>query len=244
MVRRKRKKHAGHPGSFKIDQELSLCFVPPMEEHGRGISLIQGFQLPFPPTEGLVLTGAAFNQFPSPEGFPLKDVTWDIDREIFLANISLISHGVPFTFIPDEIRSWIDQGWRFGSLEESYKVPESEDELPAEESMADGTDDEWDAEERLASMNPRSRPRHVTKVMRAMVREMAELYNNWPVAYAIDRTKRFFSEPELKVRDSKAKEKFEQAVREFKAMQDDDRYRWQKKVLRNHPPLDRIVTET
>ena len=155
MARRKLGRHARHPTeNFELQVQLSLRFVPPMEEHGGGISLIQDFELPFPPSEGLVLTGAAFNQSPSPEGFPLKEVTWDVDRHIFLANIYLIDQGIPFTFIPHEIRSWMDQGWRFGSLEDSYEVEESDDDLDAEEWEANGTDDEWDAEERIVLVQP------------------------------------------------------------------------------------------
>jgi hypothetical protein len=156
----------------------------------------------------------------------------------------LIEQSIPFAFIPDEIRSWITRGWRFGKLEDSYVEHEPDDELEAEDSSGDQIDDEWDESEKMASMNSRSRPRSFNRVMRAIVREMARLYNNWPIAYAIDKTKRFFSEEELKTRDSsKAKDKFKQAYMEFHALPDEDKLKWQARVIRRGPRLDRIVAE-
>jgi hypothetical protein len=61
---------------FRLELELSVLFVPPIEENGRSITLIRSFKLPFSPTEKLSLTGSVFNPYCPPwEGFPLKWVT-------------------------------------------------------------------------------------------------------------------------------------------------------------------------
>ena len=105
---------SGNP-TFRLEFDLSIFFVPPMDDHGPGIRLTRSFELPFPPTEGLCLNGAAFNPHsPSSEDFPVKGVTWDMDRRIFLAGIVLVCQDHPIESIPDELRAWIERGWRLG----------------------------------------------------------------------------------------------------------------------------------
>ena len=45
---------------LRLELELTLQFAP-LEENGRGITLVRSFELPFPPTEGLQITGGAFH---------------------------------------------------------------------------------------------------------------------------------------------------------------------------------------
>jgi hypothetical protein len=105
-------------------------------------------------------------------------------------------------------------------------------------------DDDLEAqEEQLHTMRPRSRPPEFNRLLRALVREMAEIYNNWRVAYAIDRTKRFFTEEELREDSSPAKVAFSRALAEFDRMRNDEQLQWQKRVIRRHPRLDRIVSD-
>jgi len=80
-------------------------------------------------------------------------------------------------------------------------------------------------------MSPRKRPAHFNKLLRAVVREMAELYNNLPVAYAIDQTKLVFSEEQLKTRDSQAKERFREARYEYERMPQEQQIAWQQRVI-------------
>ena len=53
---------------FKLELDMELYFVPPMEEIGEGICLTREFELPFPPLTGISLAGVALNGSPSPLG--------------------------------------------------------------------------------------------------------------------------------------------------------------------------------
>src|SRR5208283_2836283 len=106
---------------FALELDVSLCFVPPMDERARGIVVTRTLEMPFPPTEGLFVTGIAMNGQPMAQGFKLKNLTWDLDRQRFFATTSLTSHDFPIAEIPDMIRDWLDRGWQLGSYEDTYE---------------------------------------------------------------------------------------------------------------------------
>jgi hypothetical protein len=70
---------------------------------------------------------------------------------------------------------------------------------------------------------------------------MAELYNNLPTAYAIDQTKMFFTEEQLRSADSPAKERFKNARFDFQRMSQDEQSAWQRRVLDRYPKLAKIL---
>ena len=74
-----------------------------MDERSQGIRLSRSLELPFPPTNGLHLAGTAMDDPPSPLGFRINDLTWDLDRRVFMATTQLIDHNLPLAAIPDEI---------------------------------------------------------------------------------------------------------------------------------------------
>jgi hypothetical protein len=45
----------------------------------------------------------------------------------------------------------------------------------------------------LHTMKPADRPDYFNHLLDAVVRKMAELHDNWSVAYAMDKTKMYFS---------------------------------------------------
>jgi hypothetical protein len=106
---------------FKLELDVSLYYDPPMDEHGQGIGLTRIFEIPFHPSSGLYLTGGGLTDPPDAIGFKIEDVTWDLDRQVFLADTSLFSKDLPIAFIPDELRAWMTRGWRLGSSSEAYE---------------------------------------------------------------------------------------------------------------------------
>ncbi len=231
---------------FRLEIDLSIHFVPPMDEHGPGIRLTQSFELPFPPFDRLSLTGNAFNPYsPSPEGFPLKGVTWDVDRRVFLANIVLDCHDHPIALISDELRTWIESGWRLGSLSAAYEQADTDDEPTGQDDLnLESVDDGEELEERLQGMRPRSRPPDFNKLLRAFAREMTVIGNNLQTAYAIDRTQMFFSQAELRGDPSPSKQAYSRALAEFDGMSNEERFQWQERVAGRHSRLDRIVSNS
>ncbi len=122
---------------FKLELDLHLYFDPPMADHGDGIAVTRTIDVPFPPWSGLLVYGRELDECPSPGGWPLKDVTWDVDRGVFLATTSLHSGGVPMAMIPDVVRAYVDRGWRLGSYMDLYEEP-NEDESPEDDDAVEG----------------------------------------------------------------------------------------------------------
>ena len=94
---------------FKLELDLVLYFVPPMDEHSQGIRLTYSLELPFLPTNGLYLAGVAMDDPLSPLGFRINDLTWNLDRQFFMATTQLTNHDFPIATIPDEIGNWIER---------------------------------------------------------------------------------------------------------------------------------------
>jgi len=228
---------------FKLELDMSLYYVPPMDEHGAGIVITRTLELPFAPSTGMFLCGTPFSDQPDSMGFKLENVTWDIDRQMFLASTCLFDHGLPIAFIPDVIREWTNRGWRLGSYEDAYEQPEESEPEEVEDQGSEEVDDEWEEMEHWPSKRPSLRPPEFNKLLRAIVRAMVESRNNLAVAYAIDKTKRFFDESQLKEGDSPAIKKWIAAQREFGTMPWDDQIAWRDRVMKRHPRMDRIVAD-
>lgn len=229
---------------FKLALTMVLHFVPPMDEHGIGIRLTRMFELPFPPTDGLFIASEAFGE--GDEGMKITDVTWDVDREQFYANTGVISQDFPIAYIPDEIGSWIERGWElvtgsiFGDISEETPEKAEAVEQPAV-AAEDQAGDDWEETEALPTMTPRKRPAEFNKLLRALVREMATLYNNLPTAYAMDQTKMFFTDEQLRTPDSSAKGRFKDARYEYERMPQVEQIAWQQRVIARYPKLSKIV---
>jgi hypothetical protein len=185
---------------YKVELDF-LSFDPPMDEHDPSIRLTRTIELPFPAYEGLVIHSRMIDVIcDEPLGFVLKNVMWDMDRSVFLATTSMDSGDTPFDEIPDEIRSWIDRGWRLGSHLDVY--PKDMDEPEEAESPGTSVEDDNPEAEVTPSQPARRRPARYNKIFRALIRTMAELHNNWSVAYAMYITQQFFTEEERKKPDA------------------------------------------
>jgi hypothetical protein len=229
---------------FLLELDVSLYFVPPMAERARGIVVTRTLELPFPPTDGLFITGVAMNGQPLAEGFKIEDVTWDLDRQRFLGSTSLTSHDFPIAEIPDLIRAWINRGWRLGSYEDTYEEEaEEKADILLTESVTDEPIENEEEANRWPMLNPRSRSPAFNMFLQALAREMARLYNNWDVAYAIYQTKTFFTEKQLEDNKSRAATKFRDARSKFDGMTFDQQYDWREKLLRKRPRLRRITAK-
>lgn len=228
---------------FRLDIDVSHFFLPLMEENGRGIVVTRSLELAIAPFEGLFLTGSAFNDTSSSMGFKLEDVTWDCDRGLFLAHSSLVHSGLPIAYIPAELSSWVDRGWRLGSFDEDYE--DDEGMAPGRRLRGDWVLHTENVDHKLVErwpmLGPRARPKSFNVLLKALTHTMAGLLNNWSTAYAVDQTERFFTETELQEERSSYAERFRQSVNEFEKMTFDQQWEWRQKVLRTHPSLKSIV---
>ncbi len=230
---------------FTLELDLVITYTPPMSEYGGGIHLTRVFHLPFAPFNGLQICGQQIDHAPDPEGFTLKEVVWDIDREVFLGHVELVSHDLPMAEIPSDLRSWTELGWCLGSYRDKYETPDDDEDEDSAPTLGteDGTQDDWEAMLQQPALSPRQRPKELNTVMRAMVRVMAEEYNDLPVAYAMDKTKRFFSKKQLAENNTKAVQQWHDAVREYVEMDWEQQWPWREKVTQTHPRLDRLVKQ-
>jgi hypothetical protein len=228
---------------FKLELDLSLYYVPPMDEHGRGIVVTRVLELPFVPSPGILVWSKEMDGGDEPMGIKLDDLTWDIDRQVFLAKTCLIDCG-PMVMVPHNIRDLIDRGWRFGSYLDSYpsEIKDRDvDEVPVDPVPYYNKDWDDDEMETWPTLRPTARPAEFNVVFGALIRTLAELYNNDAVAYAMDKTKIYFDEADLKENNSEVASRWRDKQEEFGRMPLEKRLAWRRRVRRKYPSLARIV---
>ena len=153
-----------------------------------------------------------------------------------------MSHiNLPLAFVPDEIRTWIQRGWKLGSQEDVYQVTE-ENRGVAENGSTSLAQRDYDRMERWLVMTPRSRPSESNEFLRALVCEMAATYNNLPTAYAIDQTKMFIPDNESKDLELRKSKRFRDALRQYQAMSLQQKSTWQQAVLQRYPRLEEVLS--
>ena len=215
------------PATFKLDLDLYVYFIPPMDDGMGGIPFTRTLELPFAPFEGLMVYGREIDDCPDPIGYQLKEVIWDLDRQVFLAHASHINHDFPIGLIPDMLRDFRNHGWRLGSYRDTYEEPD-EPAPAAGESTVESPD--LGEAERLHLTTPKRRPAPFNRFMKALVRHMAENFNNLEVAFAMDRTGCYIpEEPDPKVSEA-SREKWKSATQEFARMPQADRFAWRDRV--------------
>ena len=231
---------------FNLQLDLVMFFTPPMEQHGKGIRLTRTLQLPFAPFNDLCITGFTIDTHPMPEGFCLKSVVWDVDRSRFTAETFFIQD-LPIALIADEIQSWIDIGWDLGShtddFPDVYDDSDSLDQEEAAEDEASKADESVDDMDDWQKLSPRNRPKEFNKSFRALIRVMCETHNDTEKAYAMWKTKRFFSDEEVKSDTSPAARQFADATREYLQMPFDAQWDWRERVCRTYPRFERVMSK-
>lgn len=230
---------------FTLHLDLRIHFVPPMSEHASGIVLTRVVEVPFAPVEGTRVFSKAFDECKEPEGFVLKDILWDVDREVLLAHTVLVNHDFPLTYIPAEIRNWIDRGWRYGSYRDDYPSEGADDDdgPDCEDTGATqaGELNEFEIAEGIHRLSWRQRSAGDNRVLRALIRHMVETYDNVSGAYAFDKTGRYFTEYEIRNRDLSDNHvnQFMDCCRQFETMSLDEQEKWRKRTQR-YPCLQKL----
>ncbi len=234
---------------FDLQLDLKMYFIPPMDENGNAIRLTRKLNLPFPPYDDVRIYDASIDPYPMFEGTPLKNVVWDMSRSRFTADTYFIQHDTPLIDIPGELAAWIQLGWRLGSYLDDMvdDVPdpfaEHDDDLNAAEleSTAVGTEPEID--EVIPTLPARKRPKEFNKLFNSLIRVVAEERSGTATVYAMWKTKRLFTEEQLKDNESKAAKQFRDAIAEFQLMTHAQRFEWSDKVCQYLPRIERVVAE-
>lgn len=227
---------------FDVEIDFAHRFKTLMSDRGDGILLTRQLQLPFTPYEGLRLVGKDIDT--DFHGQPVEAVAWDMDRKVFLIDTSTGIEGVPLEGIPAYLRFNIEVGWRLGSYAEHYAAESADETSAAPIGLTVSpktTPEQWE-EMGLSTADPKKRPEEFNLFLKALVRMMAETHNNWPTAFAIDQTGRFF---EKKPDDAKLRKpwaEWNDARRRFEAMNFDEQYAWTKGLV-DYPDLNVFLTE-
>lgn len=182
---------------YTVELDVHVVFVPPMEDNSDGIVMTRSFELPFPPHEGLSIYHGGWEGIPDGSGFVLKDVVWDVERELFLASSRSGHHNFPIAGIAAELSDWIGRGWRFGSYKESYDAAVDHSgpgRLAKEACKLHETSNNYEV---LHTLPPDERPAAFNALMKALVRHMARSYHDAADAYAIDKTGRCLKSKEM-----------------------------------------------
>ncbi len=228
---------------FNLELDMVLYFVGPMAENADGIRVTRQFELPFAPTPDVFLSGFALNGDDIAMGYKIEDIHWDIDRAIFFAHTCLFSHDIPLAFIPLEVQSWLDRGWRLGSYEELFGRVDGRSRRRKREpipydwdwSLDDDEVNEW------PRLSPQKRPPAFNMLLKAIVRELARADNNLATAYAIAKSRRYFTEFELESDNGKSAGMFRDALAKFQQLDFDQQYDWKQRVVRRYPRLEQFI---
>lgn len=230
-------------GPFKVDLDLHLVYEPPMDENDVGIVITRQFDLPFVPVEGLSVYSRDWEDCPEPQGMALKDVTWDVDREVFLATAYHYSMDFPIASIPLEVRCWLDKDWQWGSYMDRYQGDDTS--KPPRRRQVGKIDDSLEKldsklEETLPLLPPDERPQAFNDLFRALIRHMVTTYSSLETAYAMDKTKRFLGPCREQSPDANARKDWEDAKSEYKRLSGDERWKWMNRV-KKYPNLTNVV---
>jgi len=209
-----------------------------MSEHGPGIVLTRKLELPFVPGQSIRLCGTSIDACPDPLGFALEDLTWDIDREVFLAHTSLTTQDEPLAFIPDSIRSWLDLGWKLGSYHDTY----GDEDDGGDVANDDGQDDngEYERLDVLHTMPKNKRNREFNQFFKALIRVMGESYDNLDVAFAMDKLGRLVTEESPGPDESPISRRWREARNEFHSLGQDEQFEWMD-TLAKYPTIERAL---
>lgn len=88
---------------------------------------------------------------------------------------------------------------------------------------------------------PAVRPKHFNRAFCALIRVLAERFNNCDVAYAMDKTK-LFTEDQLKTDTSASAKKWDEAKHKYQGMSFEQQFAWRKRAVRKYPAIESIFT--
>lgn len=215
--------------------DLHLKFVPPMSQHGPGVVLTRAIQLPFVPTSSLRIAGASLDEHGGPMGFGIEELTWDVDREVFLASTQIICHDEPLALIPDTIRSWLDLGWELGTYADTYgEADDGDNETEVED------DGEYERLEVLHTLPKTRRDRPFNQFFKALIRLMAESFDQCDVAYAMDTLGRLVPEEKAGPDESALHRKWRSAKADYHDMTQDEQFAWIDSLAK-YPTIERAI---
>ncbi len=176
-------------------------------------------------------------------------VLWDIDRKVFMAQTKWCSAGVPMEDIPVDRECWLDLGRRIGSYADRYnETDDDEDDVEADDGQEESgnafpVDKEYERSLEQPMPSLRHRSKELNRIIRAMVRTMAQVHNDEAVAYAIDKTKRYFADDQLQENDSKYAKAWRDARDEYNDMCWKKQWKWRERAMRTHPRLDKLIQQ-
>lgn len=227
---------------YAVEVDLVVHFLPPMLDIGNGIRLTRTLELPFVPREDIAVFSKEWEGMEDPLGYRLKEITWDVDRNRFLAETSISMVGTPIAMIPHEIHRLTDHGWKLGSFKDQYSTERKRGRKRAK--LPTMKISHWDDDEAEQwDVQPKGRPKEYKLILHTVVAMMATLQNNCIVAYAMLKTGRYADVPEGKQpRDlPPAERRFSEAVEEYLAMNFDKQWKWSERIQGRYPRLVELV---
>lgn len=212
---------------FRVELDLHLFFVPLMQELGDGITLTRTLDLPFPPNSKIMIGGRSIEgDCIPPLGYRLSDILWDVDRETFLAKTVTSHHGSPVAFVPSDIETYVQDGWKIGSWQDFY---DSDRKCPIGGGINVGKFDfDWDDDDELFSLETTrasKRPEQFNLLFSALIRMLFMLRNNEAVGYAMYKTKLFFQD------EAQRSPEFSKLVDDYYRMGDESREKVRRNVM-------------
>jgi hypothetical protein len=240
---------------YQLDLDMHLVFDPLMGDEGPGIVVSRRVEVPFAPHNGMRLYSSSWDVcwVDGPHGFELRDVVFDIDRQVFLAMARAEHSGYALAQIDCEVQWWLERGWKLGSHRDDYRrraEKEYEAEMAAESNGAsapnpyDGVDIEM-----VQTLPPEQRPPQFNRLFKALIRHLANDYwddygrANAATAYAMDATNRYPAPAGLHKPEQEALRAWDEKRAEFEQISVEQREKWLRRVNR-YPALSSLLKES
>ncbi|EMB16515.1 hypothetical protein [Rhodopirellula europaea] len=212
---------------YTVELDLHLFFTPLMQDWGDGIVMTRTLQLPFPPDGKIAIAGRSIEGDGQPLGYRIRNITWDVDRDRFIATTVADCGGGPLAYIGDDIDRHLTEGWSIGSwqthYDKSWKSPIGNRFDRAKFDIE--VMDEGDLY-KLETMPASKRPGAFNELMSALVRLLFNLNNNEALAYVMYKTKTYFQD------EKEQSPKFRDAMQGYEEMTSDERDRVRRNVMR------------
>ena len=228
---------------YTLELDVHLCFTPPMVTYGGKIVLTRATELPFVPTDGLAIFSTRFDECPDPMGLKLENVVWDMDRNVFLAQVEHLVMEEPFPLIIEDIRGWIGRGWKLGSYRDQYdpeKKPEVVVPKPYHLPKRLGNELEMVAWPILPA---RSRPPYFNDAFGILTRVLVETNNAPDVAYAMHHTQTYFADAEQTERvRSPAATRYWHSLQDFRKLSPKKQSRLLDEIIAAYPSLAAVTS--
>ena len=160
---------------------------------------------------------------------------------LFRASTTVVGTDFPLALIPEDIERWTSLGWEFPPREKTRDRPRKKTRASFHRAISAWGNEDEEVLNNWPRLSQSQRPEAFNQLLLAIARQLVESRDDVATAYAIAKTKRFFTDEEIRDPNNAAAQKFSAAFKSFLEMSWERQSNWQRRILRTFPRLDQFV---